>query len=154
MNTAQETKTIATNKKARHDYHIIESFEAGIVLEGAEVKSLRQGGANIRESYAVIEGGEAFLCNAHISPYGHGGRDNLDPLRKRKLLLHKRELAHLEGQISRKGLACIPLRLYFKGRRAKLELALARGKKAHDKREAIKRRVAEREMERAARGRK
>lgn len=152
--TKKEAKTVATNRKARHDYHIIESFEAGIALRGTEVKSLRQGRANIGDGYVMIAGGEAFLCNARFSPYEHGGRENPDPLRDKKLLLHKREIACLEGQIARKGLTCIPLRIYFKQGKAKVELALARGKKAHDKREVIRRRVAEREMERAVRRRR
>ncbi|MCX6340567.1 MAG: SsrA-binding protein SmpB [Candidatus Aureabacteria bacterium] len=148
-----ETKLIATNRKARHDYQILETFEAGLALKGTEVKSLRQGRANINDSYGMVAGGEAFLCNAHVSPYEFGNRENPDPLRKRKLLLHKREIAYLEGQTAQKGLACIPLKLYFKEGRAKVELALAKGKKAHDKRETIKRRVAEREIERAMKGR-
>jgi SsrA-binding protein len=150
----EESKPIATNRKARHDYQILETLEAGIALKGTEVKSLRQGKANINDSYAMVAGGEAFLCNAHVSPYEFGNRENPDPLRNRKLLLHKREIAYIEGQIARKGLTCVPLRLYFKAGRAKVELALAKGKKAHDRRETLRRRVAEREMERAMRGRK
>jgi len=150
----EETRPVATNRKARHEYQILETLEAGIALRGAEVKSLRSGRANISDSYAVVEGGEAFLCNAHVSPYEFGSRENPDPLRTRKLLLHKREIAYLEGQLSRRGLTCVPLRLYFKRGRAKVELALAKGKKAHDRRETLRRRAAEREIARAMRGRR
>jgi len=145
----EATSLIATNRKARHDYLILETFEAGIVLKGTEVKSLRQKMANINDSYAMVAGGEAFLCNAHVSPYEFGNRENPDPLRKRKLLLHRREITYLEGQLVQKGLACVPLRLYFKKGNAKVELALGRGKKAYDKRETIKQRAAEREVARA-----
>jgi len=148
-----ETKLIATNRKARHDYHILETFEAGLALKGTEVKSLRQGRANINDGYGMIAGGEAFLCNAHVSPYEFGNRENPDPLRKRKLLLHKREITYLEGQVAQKGLTIVPLRLYFNKGRAKVELALVKGKKSYDKRDAIKRRVAEREIGRAMKGR-
>ncbi|MCX6355014.1 MAG: SsrA-binding protein SmpB [Candidatus Aureabacteria bacterium] len=149
----EATALIATNRKARRDYQILETFEAGIVLKGTEVKSLRQKKANINDSYAMVAGGEAFLCNAHVSPYEFGNRENPDPLRKRKLLLHKREIASLEAQLVQKGLTCVPLRLYFKNGKAKLELALGRGKKAYDKRETIKKRAAEREVARAMKGR-
>ena len=148
-----ESTLIATNRKARHDYHVIETFEAGLVLTGTEVKSLRERRANINDAYGMISGGEAFLCNAHVSPYEFGNRENPDPLRKRKLLLHSREIAYLDGQIARKGLALVALRLYFLRGKAKVEIALAQGKKAHDKREVIKRRVAEREIRRAIKGR-
>jgi SsrA-binding protein len=148
-----ETKLIAANRKARHNYHIVETFEAGISLKGTEVKSLRQGRANISDSYGMVAGGEVFLCNAHVSHYEFGNRENPDPLRKRKLLLHRREIAHLQGQTAQKGLTLVPLRLYFKDGRAKVELALVKGKKAYDKRETIKRRAAEREMRRAVKGR-
>lgn len=151
--TTQEPRPIATNRKARHDYEVLEKLEAGLVLRGTEVKSLRQGRANLNDSFGVIERGEAFLCNAHVSPYEFGNRENPDPVRKRKLLLHRREIAYLEGQVARKGLTIIPLRLYFINGRAKIELALARGKKAPDKRETLKRRVAEREIRRAIKGR-
>ena len=151
--TTQETKPIATNRKARYDYEILEKLEAGLVLRGTEVKSLRLGRANLNESFGVIERGEAFLCNAHVSPYEFGNRENSDPVRKRKLLLHRREIAYLEGQVARKGLTIIPLRLYFVNGRAKIELALARGKKSPDKRETLKRRVAEMEIRRAIKGR-
>lgn len=148
-----ETKLISANRKARHDYHIVETFEAGISLKGTEVKSLRQGKANISDSYGMIAGNEIFLCNAHVSHYEFGNRENPDPLRKRKLLLHKREISYLQGQTAQKGLTLVPLRLYFKDGRAKVELALVKGKKAYDKRETIKRRTAEREIRRAVKGR-
>ena len=149
----EAVKIACENRKARHDYFIHEAFETGLVLQGTEVKSLRQGRANLNDSFGVIERGEAFLCNAHVSPYEFGNRENPDPVRKRKLLLHRREIAYLEGQIARKGLTIVPLRLYFKEGRLKVELAVARGKKAPDKRETLKRRVAEREIRRAIKGR-
>jgi SsrA-binding protein len=142
-------KLIATNRKARRDYTTLDTFEAGLALKGTEVKSLRQGRANINDSYGMVIEGELYLCNAHISPYEFGNRENPEPERKRKLLMHKREVAYLSGQISQRGLTVIPLRLYFKRGRAKVELALARGKKVGDKRETIKRRIADREIERA-----
>lgn len=151
--TTQETRPVATNRKARHDYEVIERLEAGLVLRGTEVKSLRRGRANLNDSFGVIERGEAFLINAHVSPYEFGNRENPDPVRKRKLLLHRREIAYLEGQVARKGLTIIPLRLYFVNGRAKVELALARGKKAPDKRETLRRRAADREIRRALKGR-
>ncbi len=123
------------------------------MLRGTEVKSLRLSRANLNGSFSVIERGEAFLCNAHVSPYEFGNRENPDPVRKRKLLLHRREIAYLEGQVVRKGLTLVPLRLYFSRGRAKVELALARGKKSPDKRETVKRRIAEREIRRAIKGR-
>lgn len=144
-----EEKVVATNRKARRDYHILETFEAGLVLRGTEVKSLRRGKANINDSYGLVAGGEAYLCGAHISPYEFGNRENPDPVRRRKLLLHRREIDYLTGQTTRKGLAIIALKLYFKEGKAKIELALARGKKARDKRETIKKRIADREIERA-----
>jgi SsrA-binding protein len=151
---AYDTKQIATNRRARRDYHLLKTFEAGIALKGTEVKSLRQGSANLNDSYAVVLDGELYLCNAHISPYEYGNRENPDPKRRRKLLMHKREIDSLAGQIAQKGLTIVPLRLYFNRGRAKVELALARGKKTHDKRETIKRRIAEREMERAMKRRR
>ena len=142
-------KLIATNRKARRDYTTLDTFEAGLALKGTEVKSLRQGRANINDSYGMLIEGELYLCNAHISPYEFGNRENPEPDRNRKLLMHKREVAYLAGQISQRGLTVVPLRLYFKKGRAKVELALARGKKVGDKRETIKRRIADREIERA-----
>ncbi|MCX6357578.1 MAG: SsrA-binding protein SmpB [Candidatus Aureabacteria bacterium] len=140
---------IATNRKARRDYQILETFEAGLALKGTEVKSLRRHRATINDAYVMIANGEALLCNAHISPYEFGGRENPDPLRKRILLLHRREIVRIEGMISQRGLACVLLRLYFKNGRVKAEIALAKGKKAYDKRETIKERAASREVARA-----
>lgn len=142
-------KVVATNKKAYHDYHIEETYEAGMALRGTEVKSLREGKANLKDSFARIEKDEIFLLNCHISPYSHGNIANHDPLRTRKLLLHKREIQRLIGKIQQKGYALIPLKIYFKNEKAKVELGLAKGKKAYDKREDIKKREADREMEKA-----
>jgi len=146
-------KIITENRKARHDYHIEETYEAGIELTGTEVKSLRAGRANLRDSYAEVRQGEVYLVNAHISPYEQGNRFNHDPKRPRKLLLHRAEINRLAGRVQQKGLTLVPLRLYFKGSWAKVELALARGKKLYDRREDIAARDAEREMRRAARER-
>lgn len=143
-----EEKTFVTNRKARHDYHILEVYEAGIVLEGFEVKSIREGRAQLQDSYAGFEDGELFLYNCHISPYSfhtHLGFRPFDPLRKRKLLMHKIELKRLKGKIQEKGLTLIPLRLYQKNRKIKVELALCKGKKMYDKREDIRKRDLERE---------
>lgn len=131
-------KIVAKNRKARHDYFIDETFEAGIVLAGTEVKSIRQGKANLRDSYAQVKNGELFLHNVHISPYDHGNIYNKDPLRSRKLLMHKREIDRLEGLTAQKGLSLVPLSLYFKNNRVKVELGLARGKKLYDKRQDLK----------------
>ena len=137
------------NKKAYHDYEILEKIEAGIELKGSEVKSLREGKASIKEAYVRIENGEVFLVNAHISPYTHGGLFNHDPKRKRKLLLHKREIKRLAGKVQERGLTIVPLRIYFNKRGwAKADIALVKGKKKHEKREAIKRREAESEIQR------
>jgi len=141
-------KIIATNRKARHDYQILNTFEAGIVLQGTEVKSLRQGKANLKDSYAIIKNGELFLLNMHISPYSHGTAYNHDPLRTRKLLLHRHEIRRLIGQVQEKGLTLVPLKIYFKNGIAKVELALVRGKKLYDRRQDIARRDAERELQR------
>ena len=141
-------KIIAVNRKARRDYEIIESLEAGMVLKGTEVKSLREGRINFKDSYAKVQDGEVFLVNAHISPYSHGNLQNHDPLRERKLLLHKSEIKRLTGKTVEKGLTLVPLSAYFVGGRVKVELALARGKRRGDKRETIKRRDAQREVER------
>ncbi len=146
-------KIVAENRKARHDYFINETYEAGIALVGTEVKSLRAGKVSLRDSYAEVVGGEVFLHNMHISPYEKANRYNHDPKRPRKLLLHKQEIKRLLGQTTQKGFTLIPLRLYFKRGKAKVELALARGKKLYDKREEIARRDAEREMARVWRGR-
>jgi SsrA-binding protein len=138
-------KLIASNRKAYHDYFVLQKMEAGIALTGTEVKSLREGRVNLKDSYVAVEHGEAFLVAAHISPYSHGNRENHDPERKRKLLLHRREIDRLQGQIVEKGLTIVPLRLYFKGGRVKAEIAVVRGKKLFDKRETEKRRELERE---------
>nr|WP_027717461.1 SsrA-binding protein SmpB [Desulfovirgula thermocuniculi] len=146
-------KVVTVNRRARHDYHILETYEAGIVLTGTEVKSLRAGRANLQDSYARVENGELFLYNMHISPYDQGNRFNHEPKRTRKLLMHKREIMRLLGKSREKGLTLVPLKVYFNERgKAKVELALARGKKAIDKREDIAARDARREIERALRG--
>ena len=144
-------KFICQNRKARHDYHILDAFEAGIALTGTEVKSLRAGRANLKDAYAQIENEEVFLHNMHISPYEEGGRYNHDPTRTRKLLLHKSEIRRLFGRVQLKGLTLIPLALYFSKGRVKVELGIARGKKEIDKREDLAERDAKREMERAMR---
>ncbi len=149
-----ERRAIATNRRARFEYEILDSWEAGIALLGPEVKALRTGKANLSDSYATVRRGEAFLVNMHISPYDKAGRDNPDPRRERKLLLHRREIARLQGAIAEKGLTLVRLKLYFKDGRAKVELGLARGKRRYDKRETIRRREQEREMQRAVRGRR
>lgn len=146
-------KVVCRNKKARHEYEILETMEAGMVLQGTEVKSLREGRANLKDSYVKIRGGEAFLVEAHISPYPHGNRMNHDPRRERKLLLHKQEIRRLTGKVQERGLTVIPLRIYFKSGLAKVELALAKGKRVYDKRAAIKRREERRELMRALKGR-
>lgn len=146
-------KIIAQNRKARHDYEILETFEAGLALRGTEVKSLRAGRANLKDSYAAVHNGEVWLYGVHISPYSHGNINNHDPERDRKLLLHRREIRRLIGKTKETGLTLVPLQLYFTRGKAKVELALARGKKQYDKREAIARRDAEREMKRAYRAR-
>ena len=135
-----DAKVISTNRKAFHDYSILERYEAGLVLRGTEVKSLREAQVNFKDSYATIDHDEAWLVGCYISPYHHGTDANHDPERRRKLLLHKREISRLLGKIAERGLTLIPLRLYFKDGRAKLELGLARGKKLYDKREAIRER--------------
>jgi len=144
----KETRDLVTNRKARHDYHIEETIEAGIVLQGTEVKSLRLGRVNLRDSFAKISKGEVFLHGLHISPYEHGNRFNHDPLRIRKLLLHRREINRLIGRVQEQGYTLVPLRLYFKNGIAKVELALAKGKRLHDKRDALARKDAERRIER------
>jgi SsrA-binding protein len=141
-------KTIATNRKARHDYHLYDTYEAGLVLTGTEVKSVRAGRVNLRDSYVTIRTGEAWLMNTHISPYSAGSHQHQDPLRDRKLLLHRREIDRLQSAVQEKGLTIVPLRMYLKDNRAKVEIALARGKKLYDKREAIETREAERRIRR------
>jgi SsrA-binding protein len=138
-------KLIASNKRAFHEYHVLDKFEAGLELQGTEVKSLRDGQANLKDSYVTFKNGEAFLFGAHISPYTHGNRENHDPIRTRKLLLHRREIEKLHVQVTEKGLSVVPLRLYFKSGRVKAELGVVRGKKLYDKRETEKKREADRE---------
>jgi len=145
-------KLICQNKKAWHNYFIDDKYEAGISLLGTEVKSLREGKANLGDSYGTIKNGEIFLVDTHINPYSHGNRSNPDPLRTRKLLLHKREIRRLIGKVQEKGFTLIPLRLYFSDGKAKVELGLAKGKKLFDKRETLKRKTMEREMERGRKG--
>jgi SsrA-binding protein len=144
-------RDIAVNRRARHDYFIEERFEAGLVLTGSEVKSLRAGRANLKDSYARIERGEAWLANAHISEYSPASQFGHDPTRKRKLLLHAKEIDRLAGKTKERGLTLVPLRLYFKGGRAKVELGLGRGKKQYDKRATIKERESARDLDRALR---
>jgi SsrA-binding protein len=138
-------RLIASNRKAFHDYHVLQKLEAGLALTGTEVKSLRAGKANLKDSYVIVKDGELWLLGTHITPYTHGNRENHDPLRTRKLLLHRREIEKLQDEIVLKGLTIVPLRLYFKGNKVKAEIAVVRGKKMHDKRETEKRREAERE---------
>jgi SsrA-binding protein len=146
-----DDRTVATNRRARHDYEILETLEAGLVLRGTEVKALRAGLVNFKDSFASVRNGEAWLLGCHISPYSHGTDANHDPERDRKLLLHRREVGRLSGKVAERGLTLVPLRLYFKSGRAKLELGLARGRKLHDKRSAIREREVRREMDKAAR---
>ena len=146
-------KIVCQNKKAYVDYFIDETIEAGIVLTGTEVKSLREGKANLKDSYVIIKDGEAFLLNCHISPYSHGSIYNHDPLRTRKLLLHKKEIERLRGKTQQQGYTLIPLKIYFKGHYVKVEIALARGRKKYEKRDIIKKKEAQREIERAIKNR-
>lgn len=146
-------KIIAQNRKARYDYAVLDTYEAGLELQGTEVKSLRQGKANLTDSYARVDNGEVFLHNLHISEYTQGNRYNHDPVRKRKLLLHKHEINRLRGRVEERGLTLVPLRLYFKKGKAKVELGLARGKREYDRRQDIARRDARREMEVALKAR-
>jgi SsrA-binding protein len=147
-------KIIVTNRRARHDYHVLEKHEAGIELRGTEVKSLRAGHVVLKDSYADVVNGELFLIGAHINPYEQGSVWNHEPERDRKLLMHKREIRRLASQTAEKGLTLVPLRLYFKQGRAKVELGLCRGKHTVDKRRTIQEREVKREMERAVRGRR
>ena len=140
---------MARNPRATYDYHVLETWETGIVLSGTEVKSLRQGKASIKEAFGLVKNGEVWLEGMHITPYEQGNRYNHEPVRSRKLLLHRREIARLIGATEKKGLALVPLELYFKKGRAKVALALGKGKKVHDRREDIKQRIADREMSRA-----
>lgn len=144
-------KIIAVNRKARHDYDILETIEGGLVLTGTEIKSIRDGRANIRDAFARPEGGELWLYNAHIAQYGSGNRYNHEPTRPRKLLLHRDQIDRLIGKIQEKGLSLVPLKLYIKGHKAKIELALAKGRKLYDKRRSIAEKDAERQMQRMMR---
>jgi SsrA-binding protein len=144
-----QIKIVAENRKARRDYFIVDQYEAGMVLKGTEVKSLRQGRANLKDAYARIKDGEVFVYQLHIAPYPFAYYDNHDPLRPRKLLLHQQEIKRLYGKINEKGLTLVPLRIYFKNGKVKILLALVKGKRKYDKREAIKRRDEQREMDRA-----
>ena len=136
---------IAENRKAYHDFHLLETFEAGVALLGTEVKAIREGRVNLRDSFARVDGGEVFLYNVHISPYSHRGYADHEPLRKRKLLLHKDEIRKLIGKTVEKGMTLVPVRLYFKDGRVKVSVSLAKGKKDYDKRETIKKREVDRE---------
>ena len=142
-------KVISQNRKAYHDYHIEETVESGIALLGTEVKSLREGRAHLKDSYVILKSGEAFLLNCHISPYSHGNIMNHEPLRTRKLLMHRKEIDRLRGKVEGKGFTLIPLKLYFKDSFVKVEIGLARGKKLFEKRDTIKEREAKREIEKA-----
>jgi len=144
---------VCQNRKAYHDYSIEETLEAGMSLLGTEVKSLREGRANLKDSYVLIKDLEALLLNCHISPYSHGNIMNHDPLRTRKLLLHKKEIMRLQGKIAQKGYTLIPLKIYFKNGRAKTEIGLAKGKREYEKRDSIKEREANREIEKAMKSR-
>jgi SsrA-binding protein len=151
---AETAKPLATNRKAFHDYFIEDRMEAGLVLTGTEVKSLREGRAQLKDSYVQFRAGEAYLVGAHISPYGAGSWTNHPPERDRKLLLHRREIEKWAGAVSTRGVSCVPLSLYFRGARAKAEIALVKGKKLHDKRDAIRDRELRREADRAMRERR
>ena len=145
---------IAENRKAFHDFHLLETFEAGLVLLGTEVKAIREGRVNLRDSFARVEGGEAFIYNVHISPYSHRGYADHEPLRRRKLLLHRSEIRKLIGKTVEKGMTLVPTRLYFKDGRVKVAVSIAKGKKDYDKRETIKRREADRETRAAIKSRR
>jgi len=143
--SSERVKPLATNRKARHEYHILETIEAGVSLLGTEVKSLRNGKANLKESYARVQKGEVFLIGCHISPYSHGNYQNHDPLRKRKLLLRKREIRRLDTKLNERGFTLVPLKFYLRDGLIKVELGLAKGKKLYDKREAKKKKDLDRE---------
>ena len=149
-----EERVLATNKKAFHDYFILEKLEAGIALQGTEVKSIREGRINLRDSYGLVRDEEAFLLNCHISPYSHGNRENHEPLRTRKLLLHAREIRKLIGKTQEKGLTLVPLRVYLRRGKIKVELGIAKGKKLYDKRETERRKEADRESRAALKQRR
>ena len=147
-------QNIAENRKAFHDYHIVDTYEAGIVLQGTEVKAIREGNVNLRDSFGRVEGGEVWIYNVHISPYSHRGYSDHEPLRRRKLLLHRQEIKKLIGKTVERGMTLVPTRMYFKDGRVKLAISLAKGKKDHDKRETIKRREADRETRAAVKERR
>ena len=151
MKEGKGVKIVAQNRKARYSYFIEERYEAGMALKGTEVKALREGRANIKDGYARITDGEVYLMDVHISPYAFGNRLNHDPLRPRKLLMHRREIHRLTGKVKERGFSLIPLSIYFSHGRAKVALALAKGKKLYDKREALKRKAMEKEVERSQR---
>jgi SsrA-binding protein len=138
-------KLVAENRKAYHDYHLLETFEAGMVLLGTEVKAIREGRVNLRDSYGRVDNGEVFVHNIHISPYSHRGYADHEPVRARKLLLHRQEIRKLIGKVVERGMTLVPVRMYFRNGRIKLAISLAKGKKEHDKRETIKRREVDRE---------
>jgi SsrA-binding protein len=142
-------KVVATNRKAQHEYQFHDTFEAGLVLLGSEIKSVRAGRVSLQEGYVAFENGEAWLMNVHIAPYNQAGRENHEPKRRRKLLLHRREIDRLQGRVQEKGFTVVPTRLYLKQGRAKLEIALARGKKLYDKRQSLAERDSRRQVERA-----
>jgi SsrA-binding protein len=146
-------RVIAENRKALHDYHVLDSWEAGVALLGTEVKAIREGRVNLRDSFARLDRGELWLMNVHISPYSHAGCDRPDERRQRKLLLHRHEINRLAGQVREKGMTLVPLQLYLKAGRVKVRLALVKGKQAHDKRETIRRREIERETRAAVKSR-
>jgi SsrA-binding protein len=146
-------RLVAENRKALHDYHILETFEAGVVLQGTEVKSIREGRVNLRDSFARVEDGEVFIYNVHISPYTHRGYADHEPTRRRKLLLNRQEIRKLIGKTVERGMTLVPLRLYFKNGRVKIAVSLAKGKQAHDKREAIRKREVDRETRAAVKAR-
>jgi SsrA-binding protein len=156
MSTPAQTtneRTIASNRRAYHDYFIDDTYDAGIVLTGTEIKSIRAGKINLGDGFVRVQGGEAWLENVYIAPYEHGGRDNPEPVRRRKLLLHRGEIREMGQRVATKGVTVVPLKLYLKGGRVKLELGLGRGKRQYDKRETIAKRDAEREVERAVNSR-
>lgn len=144
-----EVKQVATNRKAYHDYFLEDSYEAGIALTGTEIKSVRAAQVNLRDGFVLLRNGEAWLVNVHISPYDFGNRENHEPRRERRLLLHRREIRKLQGKVSERGWTIVPLRMYIKDGRAKLEIALVRGKRLYDKKDAIAERDADRELRRA-----
>ena len=156
MNASAQTtneRTVASNRRAYHDYFIDETFDAGIVLTGTEIKSIREGKVNLGDGFVRVIGTEAWLENVYVGPYEHGGRENPEPVRRRKLLLHRKEIREMGQRVATKGVTVVPLKLYLKDGRAKLQLGLARGKRQYDKREAIAKRDAEREVERALKSR-